>query len=102
VLILTRVNYYQRVVIFELLVSCVLSFIVIAFSYIMTTRHLVDISRSISEGTQNPQLKARRNTAKIVVGLTVVFVISYVPYHAFSTYSFAAKKTSFYLNSRNS
>ena len=49
--------YYQRVVIFELLVSCVLPLCVVAFSYVMTARHLVESSRSISEGTQNPQLK---------------------------------------------
>jgi len=81
--ILTRVNYYQHVVIFELLASCLLLLCVVDFSYVMTARHLVDSSRSMSEGTQNPQLKTRRNTANIVVGLTVVFVISYVPYHAF-------------------
>jgi hypothetical protein len=51
----------------------------------MTARHLVESSR-ISEGTQNPQLKTRRKTAKIVVGLAVVFLISYVPYHVFWTY----------------
>ena len=79
-------NYYKLVVIFELLVSCVLPLCVVAFSYVMTARHLVKSSRSISEGTQNPQLNTRRNTAKIVVGLTVVFLISYVPYHAFWTY----------------
>ena len=73
-------------VIFELLVSCVLPLCVIAYSYIMIALHLVKSSRSISEGTQNRQLNTRRNTAKIVVGLTVVFLISYVPYHAFSTY----------------
>jgi len=78
--------YYEHVVIFELLVSCVLPLCVIAFSYIMTARHLVVSSRAISEGTQNPQLKIRRNAAKIVLGLTVVFVISYVPYHVFWTY----------------
>jgi len=52
----------------------------------MTARHLVKSSRSISEGTENPQMNKRRNTAKIVVGLTVVFLISYVPYHVFLTY----------------
>jgi len=82
----TIITYYQHVVIFELLVSCVLPLIVIAFSYTMTARHFVESSRAISEGTQNPQLKTRRNVAKIVVGLTVVFVISYVPYHVFWTY----------------
>ena len=79
--------YYQYVVIFELLVSCVLPITVIAFSYVMTARHLVVRSRAISEGTQIAQLQqTRRNTAKIVVGLTFIFVISYVPYHVFWTY----------------
>jgi hypothetical protein len=81
-----RITYYQLVDIFELSVSCVLPLCVVAFSYVMTACHLVESSRSISEGTENPQLKARRNVAKIVVGLTVVFVISSVPYHAFWTY----------------
>jgi len=80
------ITYYQRVVVFELLVSCVLPLCGLAFTYIMTDRHLVESSRSISEGTQNPQLKTHRNTAKIMVGQTVVFLISYVPYHAFWTY----------------
>jgi hypothetical protein len=84
--VLIHITYIQLVVIFELLVSCVFPLCVIAFTYMKTARHLVDSSRSISEWTQNPQLKTRRNTAKIVVGLTVVFVISYVPYHAFWTY----------------
>jgi len=79
-------TYYQRVVIFELLVSCVLPLCVIAFTCIMTARHLVESSRSTSEGTQNPQLETRRNAAKILLGLTVVFVISYVPYHVFWAY----------------
>jgi hypothetical protein len=83
---LIHITYIQLVVIFELLVSCVLPLCVIAFTYIMTARRLLESSRPVSEGTQNPQLETRRNTAKIVVGLTVVFVISYVPYHAFWTY----------------
>jgi len=83
---MTPTTYYQRVVIFELLASCVLPLCVIAFTYIITARHLVKCSRSIPEGTENPQMKKRRNTAKIVVGLTVVFLISYVPYHVFLTY----------------
>jgi len=84
--VLMHITYLQLLVIFELLVSCVLPLCVIAFTYITTSRYLVEISHFISEGTQNPQLKTRRNTAKIVLGLTVVFVISYVPYHAFWTY----------------
>jgi len=88
-------TYYQHVVIFELLVSCLLPLYVIAFSYIMTARHLVESSHAISEGTCNPQLKTRRNAAKIVVGLTVVFVISYVPYHVFWTYIICSQENNF-------
>jgi len=88
--------YYNRVVVFELLASCVLPLCVIAFTYIMTARHLVESSRSISEGTENPHLKKRRNTAKIVVGLTVVFLISYVPYHVFLTYIVWTRGTEVY------
>jgi len=84
--VLVHITYLQLLVTFELLVSCVLPLCVIAFTYIMTARHLVESSICISEGTQNLQLETRRNTAKILVGLTVVFLISYVPYHAFWTY----------------
>jgi len=80
------ITYYHRVVIFELLLYCVLPLCVIAFSYIMTACHLVEKSLSISEWTQNSQLQTCRNSAKIVLGLTVVFMISYVPYHMFWTY----------------
>jgi hypothetical protein len=63
-LVSRRITYYRHVIIFELLVSCVLPVCVIAFSYVMTARHLVEISRSVSVGAQNSQLKTRRNTAK--------------------------------------
>jgi len=88
----TIIIYYQHVVIFELIVACVFPVCLIAFSYIMTARHLVENSRPISEGTQNPQMNIRRNAAKIVVGLAVVFVISYVPYHVFWTYFICSQK----------
>jgi len=84
--VLRRINYHQLVATFEILVSCVLPLFVIAISYITAAQHLVESSRSIPEGTQNPQLKTRRNAAKIVLGLTVVFVINYVPYHVRWTY----------------
>jgi len=84
--IIRSVTYYQRVVVFELLVSCVLPLCVIVFTSIITARHLAENSFPLSGETQNLQLNARRNIAKIVVGLTVVFMISYVPYHAFWTY----------------
>jgi gastrin-releasing peptide receptor len=78
--------YYQNVVMFELLVSCVLPLCVIAFSYIMTALHLVKSAQPISEETQSPQMSTRKNTAKIVLGLTVVFLMSYVPYHVLWAY----------------
>ena len=70
--IFRSVTYYQPVVIFELLVSCLFPVRVVAFTYIMTSCHLAENSRSLYLGTQNPQLKTRGNSAKIVVGLTVV------------------------------
>jgi hypothetical protein len=91
-LVSRSITYYHLVVIFELLVSCVIPLCVVAFTYIMTALHLLNSSRSIFEGTQNPQLEKRINTAKIVLGLTVVFVISYVPYHAFWTYVNSTEK----------
>ena len=63
---LKYITYYRHVVIFELVVSCVLPLCVIAVTYIMTAHYLFESSQSISEGTQNPQLNTRRNTAKIV------------------------------------
>ena len=81
-----RTNYYQHVALFQLLVSCVLPLSVIAFSYIMMARHLVESSRSFPEDTQNPRLNTRKNTAKVVLGLTVIFLISYMPVHIFETY----------------
>ena len=91
-------TYHQRVVIFELLVSCAIPLCVISFTYIMTALHLVKSSHSIPEGTQNPQVNTRRTTAKIVVGLTVVFMISYVPYHVLWTYVNYNKKQKVYFS----
>jgi hypothetical protein len=82
------VIYHKRVLLFELLMSCVLPLCLIAFSYIMAARHLLKSPDPIFEGTQNPKLNKRKSTAKIVVGLTIVFLISYVPYHVFWTYMF--------------
>jgi hypothetical protein len=86
------ITYYQYVVIFELFTSCVLPLCVIAFSYIMTARHLMKSAQPIFQETQNPQLNTRKNTATIVVGLTVVFLISYVPYHVLWTCIISNKK----------
>jgi len=88
VMIFGITSYYHYVVIFHLLVSCVIPLCVIAFSYIMTACHLVKNSRSISEGTQNHQLNTRKRSAEIVLGLTVIFLISYVPYHIWRPYAY--------------
>jgi hypothetical protein len=82
-------NYYQHLAIFHLLVSCVLPLCVIAFSYIMTARHLVKSSRSVPGEIQNPQQITRKITANVVLGLTVVFVISYLPFHIAETYLYS-------------
>jgi hypothetical protein len=81
-------NYYQYVAIFQLLVSCVLPLCVIAFSHIVTVRHLVGSTCSASEETQNPQLNTRKNTAKFVLGLTVVLLIRYVLFYIWEIYVF--------------
>jgi hypothetical protein len=65
---------------------------VIAFSYIMTARHLLESSCSLSEETQNSRLNTRKNAAKVVLGLTVVFLISFVPYHFCETFLFSGIK----------
>jgi hypothetical protein len=79
------IKYYQRVSIFSVLVSCVLPLCVIAFCYVMTSRHLLKSHFSLSE-TQNSRQNTRKNTAKVVLGLTVVFLFSYVPYHIYTTF----------------
>jgi len=93
--IVFQTEYYRHVVIFQLLVSCALSLCVIAFSYIMTTHHLVKSSWSISEGTQNPRLNKRKNTAKILLGLTVIFLISYLPFHIIEVYYYSSTNFEF-------
>jgi hypothetical protein len=80
------VAFYKRVFTFELFVFCALPLFVIAFFYIMTARHLVKSAYLVSEGTQNPQMNKRKNVAKYVMRLTLVFLISYVPYHVFWIY----------------
>lgn len=68
-----NIAYYKRVVVFELFVSCVYPLCVIAFTYTMTARHLVNSSFPISEETQNPKRNTRKNAAKLVVGLLLFF-----------------------------
>jgi hypothetical protein len=79
--IFERVTYIKYVALFEILVTCAFPLCVIVFSLIMTHRHLVESPRSTSEGTELPQMYA-----KVVLGLTVVFMFSYVPHYALYTY----------------
>jgi hypothetical protein len=81
-----NIAYYKHVFKFELCAFCVLPLCVIVVFYIMTARHLVKRSDPIFEETQNPQLSKRKNIAKYVMVLTVIFLISYVPYHTFWAY----------------
>ena len=90
-ILLWRRNYYQHVAVFQLLVSCVLPLCVIAFAYLRMSRHLVERVHSLSEEKENPRLNTRTNTAKVVLVLTVVFMISYVPYHISDTYMYYFK-----------
>ena len=82
------IPYHTRVFTFELFVFCLLPLFVIAFFYIMTACHLVKSTDLTFEETQNPQLNKRKNIAKYVMGLTIVFLISYGPYHAIWSYFF--------------
>ena len=89
-ILLWHLTYYQRVAIFQLTVSFVLPVCVISFSYIMTARHLVESSSSFSEETQNPQLNTRKNTAKVLLALTVVFLITYMPCHFYRAFYYSS------------
>jgi Leucine-rich repeat (LRR) protein len=81
-----KLAYYKRVVAFELFVYCLIPLFVIAFSYIMMARHLLKSSCPVSEVAQNPRLNTRKNAAKIVMGLSIVFFIGPVSYHVFWTH----------------
>jgi hypothetical protein len=87
-ILLWRRNYYQHVTLFYLLVSCVLPLCVITFSYLKMSRRLLESSCSLFEEKQNPRLNTRKSTAKVVLGLTVVFLISYFPLHISDTFEF--------------
>jgi L-asparagine transporter-like permease len=64
----------------------------------MTARHLVKGCSVIPGETQNPQQNSRKSTAKVVFGLTVVFLISYVPLHIYNTYYYSINNLDIYLS----
>jgi hypothetical protein len=85
-------DYYKQHLLFQLLVSCIFPLCMIAFSYIMTARHLGKSSCYISEDTQNPHLNTRKFSKKFLLGLTVIFVISHVPGHIYDNYLISIQK----------
>jgi len=80
------VTYFRFASLFELLFSCVLPLCVITFSYCLTYRHLMKNSFSLIRMAQIHQIKRRRNAAKVVLGLAIVFAISYMPSYFLSTF----------------
>ena len=79
-------KYFRFTSLFELLLLCIIPLCVITFSYCLTSCHLVRNSFYISGMAQNTQIKKRRNAAKVVLGLAIVFAISYVPSHFLLTF----------------
>jgi hypothetical protein len=55
----------------------------------MTARHLVKSSCSLSEKTQNPRLEKLKYTAKILLGLTVIFLTTYLLCHMLEMYFYS-------------
>jgi hypothetical protein len=88
-MLLLLTNFYQILGIFHLLVCCVIPLCVISFCHIMTALHLAKNYCCLPEETKNPLTKTRKNTANIVLGLTFVFVISYVPSHISDIYLYS-------------
>ncbi|XP_069696526.1 uncharacterized protein [Periplaneta americana] len=83
-------KYFQKVVVFELVVFCILPLGVTACMYCLAARHLMRSTKIVSGETHN-QGNSRRSTTRIVLGFTVVFVISFLPYHILSTYTVRSK-----------
>ncbi|XP_069696525.1 uncharacterized protein [Periplaneta americana] len=83
-------KYFQKVVVFGLVVFCILPLGVTACMYCLAARHLMR-STNIESGEIHNKGNSRRSTARIVLGFTVVFVISFLPYHILLTYIFRAE-----------
>ncbi|XP_069694842.1 uncharacterized protein [Periplaneta americana] len=77
-------KYYQKVVVFELVVFCILPLGVTACMYCLTARHLMR-STNIVSGRIHNQGNSRRSTTRIVLSFTLVFVVSFLPYHILIT-----------------
>ncbi|XP_069694839.1 uncharacterized protein [Periplaneta americana] len=75
-------KYYQKVVVFELVVFCILPLGVTACMYCLAARHLMR-STNIESGEIHNKGNSRRSTTRIVLGFTLVFVVSFLPYHIY-------------------
>ncbi|XP_069696520.1 uncharacterized protein [Periplaneta americana] len=73
-------KYYQKVVVFELLVFCIFPLGVTACMYCLAARDLKR-STNIASGEVHNQRNSRRSTTRIVLSFTLVFVVSLLPYH---------------------
>jgi hypothetical protein len=70
---------------FQILVSCVLPLCVIAFSYIMTYRHLLRGTCSLSEEQQIPRMKTHNDTETVLFALSSLLLFSYEILQIFNT-----------------
>jgi len=68
-----HINYFQHSAIFQLLLSCVFPLCVIAFTYTMTARRLLECSKPISEETQSSQTQQTEKYCKSCVGTYCCF-----------------------------
>ncbi|XP_069682112.1 uncharacterized protein [Periplaneta americana] len=75
-----NIEYYRMVDLFHLLTFCIMPLCVIVTMYVMTARQLVQSARRMKTDA-----KACKTLAKVVLGLAIVFFISFVPYHVLWT-----------------
>ncbi|PSN48498.1 hypothetical protein C0J52_14075, partial [Blattella germanica] len=75
-----NIEYYRMVDLFHLLTFCVIPLSVIITMYILTTRQLVKNARQMKTDE-----KICKTLAKVVLGLAIVFFVSFVPYHVLWT-----------------
>ncbi|XP_069694837.1 uncharacterized protein [Periplaneta americana] len=78
-------KYYEKVVIFELLVICILPLCVIIFMYGITALYLIR-STNVKSGVIHNQGNVRRNAARMMLSLAIVFVVSFLPSYALWTF----------------
>ncbi|XP_069696518.1 uncharacterized protein [Periplaneta americana] len=73
-------KYYQKIIVFGFLVFCILPLGITVCMYCLTARNLMR-STNITSGEIHNQGKSRKSAAKTVLSFTIVFVVSFLPYH---------------------